>query len=364
MRYVSNIDTIYILVDINNYGIRCKNFLNYLEKEKEIAKLEILSNANSKHLVLINGMSFELLPNGTRGYAYILHNSGYEVKIAQYKSQIESFTPIQIRISAEYLWSKSFMKSWYIIKSWIEETFGCIEENKISRVDLCMHTSDVDFIENYEVSYKGKFKKDSVNVLDYTNKKINSITFGSRKGKNIYCRIYNKTLEVKETKNKTWFFDIWNKNELNVEKVWNLEFEIKSEFLREFKIKTIEDLEKSLRDIWRYCTEKWLLKIDRTNIRTDRCPVNHEWLEIQKAFDKYNSVGLIEREKQIEKNASVLLPNIIGNITSYAARKNITDMKKTFDDLYYNSKEYLENRNKDFKEETEKKKFILNIGGM
>ena len=165
-----------------------------------------------------------------------------------------------------------------------------MKENKVSRVDLCMHTSDIDFITNYENLYKGRYKKDSVNVLNYTNKEINSITFGTRKGKKIYCRIYNKTLEIKETKQKSWFKEIWENNGLDINSVWNLEFELKSEFLREFKIKTVEDLENSLQDIWKYCTEKWLVKINRDNVRTERCSINEKWLDVQKAYDNFNSI--------------------------------------------------------------------------
>lgn len=360
MFYVSNIDTIYILLDFKNYEVKCNKILKFLEDEREKAKLEIVSNANSKHLITINEMPFEMLSNGCMGYAYILHNSGYEVKISQYKSKIKSFMPIQIRISSEYLWSKGLIQSWKQIKQWTENTFGKIEEEKISRVDLCTHTSDIDFITNYETSYKGKFKKDSVNVLNYTNKKINSITFGSRKGKNIYCRIYNKILEVKEKKNKMWFFDIWQNNNLDINNVWNLEFELKNEFLREFKIKTIEDLEKKLKDIWIYLTTQWLVKIDKINVRVERCPINEKWIEIQNAYDNFNSTGLIKREKQKNMDAEALIPNIIGNITSYSARKNTLEMKNAFELVYNSSKAYLEKNNKNFEDETTKKMHSLN----
>lgn len=349
---VSNIDTIYVLLSIQNYEISCKNILEFLEQEKEKAKLENTNNANSKHLVTINEMPFELLPNGTRGYAYILHNQGYQVKVAQYKSKIQSFMPIQIRISSEYLWSMGLEKAWEKINNWIVLTFGRIKEHKISRVDLCMHTSDIDYVTNYENSYKGKFKKDSASVLNYTHKKINCITFGTRKGKNIYCRIYNKTLEIKETKSKSWFIEIWKKSNLDINKVWNLEFELKSEFLREFKIKTVKDLENCLKDIWEYCTKEWLVKIDRTNKRVERCPINEKWLEVQKAYKDFKSVGLIKREKQLEMEADSLIPNIIGNITSYSARKNITNMESAFQDLYCMSKRYLKISNTSFEEET------------
>ena len=352
---ISNIDTIYILIDINNYETNCNKILQFLEREKEKAKLELVSNANSEHLVTINEMPFKLLSNGTRGYAYILHNAGYEVKISQFKSKIKSFMPLQIRISSEYLWSKGLIESWNIIANWVELTFGNIEENKISRVDLCMHTSDIDFIKDYEISYKGKFKKDNISVVDYTNKKINSITFGTRKGKNIYSRIYNKTLEIKEKKIKSWFTEIWKKGNLDINNVWNLEFELKSEFLREFKIKTIDDLEKSLKDIWEYCTKQWLVKIDKTNARVERCKTNEQWIEVQRAYDDFKSVGLIKREKQLQMDADILIPNIVGNITSYSARKNIFDIDVAFKDLYNNSKKYLQVKQTSFETETKNK---------
>ena len=360
---ISNIDTIYILVNIKNYEISCKKILQFLENEKEKAKLKLISDANSKHLITINEIPFELLSNGTRGYAYILHNDGYEVKIAQYKSKIKSFMPIQIRITSEYLWSKGLNKAWETIYKWIELTFGNIEENKVSRVDVCMHTSDVDYITNYENSYKGKFKKESINGLNYTHKKVNAIMFGTRKGKNIYCRIYNKTLEIKETKKKSWFIDIWKRYNLDIDNVWNLEFELKSEFLREFKIKTVGELENSLKDIWEYCTKEWLVKIERTNKRVERCKIDEKWLEIQKAYEDFKSKGLIKREKQLQLDADTLIPNIVGNITSYAARKNITNMNSAFQDLYNSSKRYLEIKQTDFERETKIKLHQLKENG-
>ncbi|MBS6252087.1 MAG: hypothetical protein KH434_02475 [Clostridium sp.] len=356
---VSNIDTIYLLVDIYDYEETSFKILDFLKKEKEKAKRLLSNNSNYKHLVNINNISFELLPNGSKGYAYILHNSGYEIKISQFKSGIENFSPIQIRISSEYLWAKGLIYSWRIIQEWIEETFGEIEKNKISRVDICMHVSNIDFIKDYQNSYKGAFKKTGVT---YTGDNINCLTFGTRKGKNIYCRIYNKTLEIKETKRKSWFTYIWQKNDLDIENVWNLEFELKSEFLREFNITTIQDLENSLKDIWTYCTKKWLVKVDKINTRIERCPINEEWQQIQHAYDNFLSKGIIKREKQIDMEADTLIPSIVGNITSYSARKNIISIDNAFGNLYKNTKKYLAIKNTTFENETKKKINLLKEG--
>ena len=36
-------------------------------------------------------MTFEVLPNGKKGYAYILHNDLYEINLSQYRSRMKNF---------------------------------------------------------------------------------------------------------------------------------------------------------------------------------------------------------------------------------------------------------------------------------
>lgn len=356
MNYISNIDTICILVDTDKYQEEGKKTLEYLESEKQKAKLYTLDNASYKHLVNINNMSFYLSTNGKKGYAYILQNNGYQIDIAQCKSKLKNFLPIQIRISSEYLWAYGLFYSWSIIYNWIVETFGNIINEKVFRLDLCCHIYDVDLIKDYEISYKGDFKKRQV---FHTGNKINALSFGSRKCKNIYCRIYNKSLEIQEMKHKTWFYEIWQSNCMNIDNIWNVEFEIKSEFLRQFNIITIDDVSRHLKDLWKYCTAKWLIKIDRTNKRIERCPINSDWLEIQNAYNRYKSVGLIKREKQIQSDAEVLLPSIIGNITSYSARRGNTNISKALSNLSIDIKKYLYNKSTSFENEVTNKMAFL-----
>lgn len=356
MNYISNIDTICVLVDTENYEQEAEHILKYLEKEKENAKLYSLDNASYKHLVSINDMSFTLSANGKKGYAYLLQNNGFQVDIAQYKSKLKNFLPIQIRISSEYLWAYGLSYSWSIIYNWIVETFGNIINEKVFRLDLCCHISNIDFITDCEISYKGDFKKKQI---FHTGNNINAITFGSRKSKNIYCRIYNKSLEIQEMKHKTWFYEIWKNNSMNIKNVWNIEFEIKSEFLRQFDINTINEVLNHLQDLWKFCTTKWIIKIDRTNARVDRCNTNKDWLEIQNTYNNFSSCGLIEKQKQIDADAKILIPNIVGSITSYSARKNNVNIDDAFSNLYKDTKKYLFNKNTSFETEVNNKLAFL-----
>lgn len=356
MKYISNIDTICILVDVDNYDEGENEFLKFLELEKQKAKTYSIENASYKHLITINNMSFYLSPIGTKGYAFILQNSGFQINIAQFKSKLENFLPIQIRISSEYLWAYGLSNSWSMIYNWVVQTFGNIIQEKVFRLDICSHVSDIDLVTDFETNYKGDFKNRQV---FYSGNNIKCITFGSRKCKNIYCRIYNKTLEIQEMKHKTWFHDIWKNNCMNTNNVWNIEFELKSEFLRQFNINTINDVITHLQDLWKYCTEKWLIKIDRTNKRVERCNTCSDWKEIQRCYDSFNSIGLIDRQKQIELDANILVPNIVGNITSYSARKRTLDIDEAFLNLYNDTKKYLLNKSSTFENEVNNKSAFL-----
>lgn len=356
---IPNIDTIYILTDIENY--EKSEILNYLCFEKEKAIINANEDTNYKHVITINKFDFQLFPNGTQGYSYILRNDGYEIKIAQKRSKLIAFYPIQIRISSEYLWSYGLINCWSNIYEWIIKTFGNILKHKVYRIDLCCHISNIDLITGYDINYKGNFKKKE---LFYSGIRPNAITFGSRKNKKIYCRIYNKTLEIQETKKKTWFKEIWQNNNLDINNVWNIEFELKSDILREFNLIEVNDVYNNLKDLWIYCTSEFLIKIDRINKRIERCPVNEQWQEIQNAFNSFNSIGLIERNKQINSDANALIPNIIGLITSYTARTNISNIENAFNKIKNYSEKYLKNKNTSFEDEVfNKKKFITEKGG-
>lgn len=358
MNKIVNIDTIYILVDIEEF--EKQEILKYLQEEKERALLGANDSTTYKHLITLNELNFQLLPNGSQGYSYILRNNGYEVKIAQRKAKLEAFFPIQIRISAEYLWAYGLKNSWSLIYNWLVETFGNITREKVCRLDLCCHIADIDFITDYENTYKGKFKNKEI---FYSGNLANAITFGSRKNKKIYCRIYNKTLEIQQTRKKNWFKDIWQKANLNVNNVWNIEFELKSDILREFNLITIQDITNNLKELWKYCTNEYLIKIDRTNKRTERCKLNEQWEEIQNAYNEFTSSGLIQRNKQIDLDAKNLIPNIMGSITSYSARTGNIELTTTLNNLIEDSQKYFRNKQTTFEAEVKNKMALIKQKG-
>ncbi len=362
LKFISNIDTICILLDIENYEEIAQDTLELLEIEKEKTKKQLISNSLYKNYIKVGNMNFEILSVGTKGYSYILQNSAYKIYVSKYLPKLRAFAPIQIRISSEYLWSAGINETWSIIYNWVVENFGNVIREKVCRLDLCTHVSNIEFTTNFENTYKGQYKKCQI---FRTNDKINAITFGSRQNKNIYCRIYNKTLEIQEKKHKNWFYDIWKNNNMSTDNVWNIEFEIKSEFLNKFNIITVNDVLLHIKDLWEFCTTKWLIKIDNTNTRKERCKTNSDWEKIQNAFFYLPNTGLIARNKQLNMDADILIPTIAGFIISYATKKQLKTLEETINKIGNEMIKYLDNKSTSFRYEINKKSLSLNsLGGV
>ena len=85
INYISNIDTICILVNIENYEENCRKLIQHLLESRERAKVNDKDNLQHKELLTINDITFQILPNSCKGYACILRNDDYELKISQYK---------------------------------------------------------------------------------------------------------------------------------------------------------------------------------------------------------------------------------------------------------------------------------------
>lgn len=354
--FIPMVDTLAAIVDIENYQMAAGSIIELLEEKKNEAKLVAANNASEKVLVKLNNKTFYMLPSGAKGYAYILHNDSYEVKLAQFRSRNEDFFPIFIKIKSEHLWSAGVSKAWNEIVSWLKETVGNITNNKINRMDLCCHTDKLCLDENDIETFQGNYHED---VIHRYRRKVNAVTFGSRNNQKIYCRIYNKSLEVKQKKQKLWFYDIWKNAGLDIDNVWNVEFELDRGIFKDINLETVEDALNNIKSLWEYCTKEWLVKKVRGRTRIERCDVDDTWRQLQYIFSDYKGESLIKREKQLQAGAMALLPSIIGNITSFAARSGISDIDQNIQIIETQGNKYLGRKNKSFEDVVNKKMLLM-----
>lgn len=332
---ISNIDSIFFSIDIQDYEKSNQDLLIKLQDAKDQAK----DNKLTELQISLGSKTFTILPNGARFHSYIIHNESLEIKFAKARSNSKSNYPISIRIKSLMLWEYGFIDAYVKTIEYINSIVkGNIIAEKLSRADMACHVDNfkIDSILDLNESWRGNFRK--VNHYFY-NRKINGLTFGSFADKNIMARIYDKSLEIKS--NKLWFNDIWLKEGMDIENVWNIEFQLGRTYFKEYQIESVADFIKSMRAIWEYLTTKWLSYVDLIYTRVERCPLKPIWEQISKAYLNYCNIVPIKREKQLNKRAEALIPQLVGVLTSYGACKYNLNLDNILTDFKKDIKEYL-----------------------
>jgi len=330
---------------------RICTLLDRLDEKKQEAKRIKSENLSGIVLVQIGNFYFEIIPNGNKQHAYILHNDLFQIAFSQYRAKTEGFFPISVIIKSEALWTYSPQNCWQMVLDFIRNHVGEIKTNKVSRVDLCCHTDKISIGSDEEIKeYQGKFHKD--NIIR-NNRSFETVSFGAR-GRKVFARIYNKTAEIMKS-NKLWFIDIWNQFNLNPSRVWNIEFEVKRDFFKDHEIETVEQAFECLGTIWRYCTEEWLVKKDLIYSEISRCPINNDWIELQNSFNEYGDKQYITRYKQLTTSAEKQLPPLLGYLTTYGALIGKDNIQDVFTEAEKKSFRYYANKGTSFSKEVQKK---------
>ncbi|MCX7746590.1 MAG: replication initiation factor domain-containing protein [Clostridia bacterium] len=346
-----NIDTVEFSFDIA-YDQNTKKILDALETKKSVQYINDNEGSGEKVLYKIGGYEFEVLGNGKKGFAYILHNSFFEINIARYRSKNKDMFPIFVRIKQEGLWVEKYETLYWRAFELINDNVGLVTADKISRLDICLHTDKFVVRENELEGWKGSFRNFEPH---YFNRKVNALCFGAR-GSAVYCRVYDKTLEVKQ-KRKNWFFEIWKRNNLDTKNVWNIEFELRRDFFRGHGIDTVAQAFSSINDIWIKMVNKWLVRIDRDNSKTERCTIDAFWLDVMKL--KQSKVELLKLEEQQKSKIETVIPALCGYLSTFASLINVCDIDTAKNILKAYSNSYYKAKKTTFDSQTKKKIQLL-----
>ncbi|WZL74069.1 hypothetical protein QBE52_04845 [Clostridiaceae bacterium 35-E11] len=338
-KVISNIDSIFFSLDIVDYEKNNRELLDYLEEKKESAKVDRMNEQRA----MLGDKVFTIMPNGARFHAYILHNDSLEIKLAQNRSNSKNNYPVTIRIKSLYLWQNGFLDAYIETIEYLKTVIkGEILAEKLSRADLCCHTDNLKFETLYDIyeGWKGNFRK--VEYFTY-NRRTTGFSFGSFKEKNVMCRVYDKSLEIKTSK-KTWFNEIWEKENMDIDNVWNVEFQVGRKFFKDYGIESVQDFVLKVRSIWEYLTKEWICYINNDNSRVERCTIKESWKDIQNAYLDYCYTTIIKREKQVNTKAEQLIPLLVGVLTSYGACKQKIVLDRVINDFKEDLRKYLEEK--------------------
>ena len=170
----------------------------------------------------------------------------------------------------------------------------------------------------------------------------------------------NKGLEITKKDTEKRWLEIWNTD--NSEDVWRIEYQIRRSILKQYKIETLDDLEKTIADIWEYLTTEWFSLRHLDNEKTERRTYLEFWQDVINCKNRFGEISNIKREyrKTAHRTLDPYVSRMAGLLIGYAVISQKKNQESALRNAMNDIAMYLSNK-KDFKEEYEKKAIKLGL---
>ncbi len=302
---ILSIDTIEFGLNFSNYD---EDFFDFIYKLDELKEL---SQKNLKDEVInINGINFTVSRKGQGFYRYKIQCEDFQICFMQH--DMKNNSPIHVRFISQFIWKYGYEECYKKFMKWFETFNVHIIDNRLSRLDICFDTEEIEFSSHDKDYFVTRAKKIDTHYIEdkvyidsehQIGKSFSGFVIG--RGSPLSCRIYNKSLEVKN--NKEWFYTIWEEYLYNPCKtVWRVEFQCRRQILKELQIKSYEDISIRLLDTWAYYTQKWLVLRTKEKSNVSRCSVLKKWRLVQSGGLDYKATPAIRSSIKYGKVTSLL----------------------------------------------------------
>ena len=260
-----------------------------LEVEKE--NLKFAKSRHSKTLRL-GSEEFLLANHGTgSGFPFLLENDSFSIQCGEFNKP-----NFFVTFRSHALWHQSAIGLHHRFLTWADSAgLFPYKDEGLSRVDF---TFDywIDAIDFDEDNFVTSAVKDNQHRK---NRKVQTFTFGTSP---IVLRVYNKSDEIAEKSNKTWFHPLWDGQQDNV---WRIEWEIRKAMLRFRGIRTFADLHDGQGDVLRPLVESGAtLRVKGDDSNRSRWLLHPLWSDLTERIAAMNCLGIIrECDPQAELDA-------------------------------------------------------------
>jgi hypothetical protein len=246
------------------------------------------------------------------------------------REQFEGETPNAFAsLNAQTLWGNWLAGSMIIVQQRLAMLGGVTERMKPSRCDLC---ADFHIPSRVSVDYlhSRRVPRHYETRTIMAGEDLETWYVGGTKSP-VRLRIYDKGREILKSQ-KLWFADIWERD--SVHDVWRVEFQLRREFLRRFKIESLDDLEQRLRPLWEYLTCSWFELREHDDSHTTRRTVAPWWRAVQDVARVFGEQFSLER-RELTPTADVAwyVAHIAGCLKGVAARRRKDRLDDALEDL-------------------------------
>ena len=224
---------------------------------------------------------FLMASHGTKsGYPFLLQNDAFTIQCGEFNKP-----NFFVAYRSHALWHQGAVGLHQRFLRWAESVgMAPYRTESLSRVDFTFDylLPDIDFgVDDFITS----MVKDNQHRK---NKKVQTFTFGASP---VVLRIYNKSDEIAESSQKTWFYPLWNGQQDNV---WRIEWEVRKDVLREQGVRTFDDLIRGSANVLRpLVNEKVTLRVPTDDSNCSRWPLHPLWSEFQQRVDTLGSIDIV-----------------------------------------------------------------------
>lgn len=171
-------------------------------------------------------------------------------------------------------------------------------------------------------------------TTDEDDETFNGLRFGRRKTGTICARIYDKTIELDESRAYYWR-EMWG-NYDPAQSVVRVEFELGREALREFGVITPEELFDAVGALWVHLTDEWLsLRVVSDDQTKSRWPIDPDWMAVRRASIAWTDWG-IARFTNAKRTGELarIMPGLVGYLSSFGALTDESDLEAILNRLF------------------------------
>lgn len=219
---------------------------------------------------------------------------------------------------------------------WFDGVLSCISDHaglRLSRMDLYADWQGLSLTADDRHDFVGQLRKIEVREQ---GKVLQTLAYGTRSRHSIFCRIYDKTAELKaRSKPKQLWYEKWGPQFDESRPVIRVEFQYGSGFLAQFGVRSAREALHAKGDLWKYATTKGITFRRPTKDKTrSRWPIRPEWSQIQAASLSSSVLGL-SRMKQVQRSGSIdsIMPTMVGCLAKLAALRGVATESEAIDAL-------------------------------
>ena len=199
----------------------------------------------------------------------------------------DNLDSVQVQMDTYYMNTTGILQSYYDVVEQIEALGLQVGKSKVSRIDLNTYVYGYDF-SYLEYFYFSTLMRSNTKIYNGAKDRLETFYLGSRSSAAPYMRIYNKWSELmakdedqqKQSLIRYKFLEQYNIH-LDMDKpLWNVEFELKREFLKSYKIDTVEQCLKSVNVLHSELMKRIRLMTNKRKVdenHSDRIPTAPIW---------------------------------------------------------------------------------------